>query len=132
MAEKQANTSEAGWALVMEGITSARVDSHRLRKLLGQIKAFVDHSPDKELWHQMSGDILLALPGSLDRLDRSLDRTLYALAKIGEEHLRDRLSVADRAQVEDGVSNPRPFSRGQLKGAERLARLFLEKNLGGK
>ena len=131
MADKQANTSEAGWALVMGGVTSARVDAHRLRKLLSHLQNCVDRSPHRKQWYQMTGDLVMGIPGALERLERSLDRTSYALAKIGEEHLRDRLSISDRAMVEDGVTSPRPWSHSRSKfSAERLARRFLERQLG--
>jgi len=118
MAQKEANSSEAGWALIMEGVASSRVEAHRLQKLLAKAKQLVDQSPHREHVYQVAGDLIMSVPAVVERLERILDRTSYALAIIGEEHLKDRLPLHDRAKVEDGVENSLPWSsRGRSKAS---------------
>ena len=132
MSQKQANTSEAGWALITEGVTAARVDAHRLRKLISQAGALVERSKHKDHFYQVAGDLIMGIPGALERLERALDRTSYALAKIGTDHLKDRLSISDRAMVEDGIQNPRPFPGGSMRrtSVERVARAWEKRQAG--
>ena len=66
----------------------------------------VDASDDRERLYAVAGDVLTGVPTRLDRLDRHLDRTSYALVKIGEEHLREHLPLEDRYKV-DGTSEGR-------------------------
>lgn len=125
MGQKQANSSEAGWALITEGVTAARVDAHRLEKLISLALALVEKSSHKDHLYQVAGDLIMSIPQALQRLERALDRTSYALAKIGEDHLKDRLSLSDRAMVEDGIQNARPFPGGMPHtSAERVARAW--------
>lgn len=133
MSQKQANTSDAGWALITQGVTAARVDAHRLRKLLSQAQNLIEKSPHKDHFYQVAGDLIMGVPGALDRLERALDRTSYALAKIGEDHLKDRLSISDRAMVEDATQNPRPFPGGRMHRSlvQRVARAWEKRQAGG-
>lgn len=132
MSQKQANTSEAGWALITEGVTAARVDAHRLKKLISMAQKLVERSKRKDHLYQVAGDLIMGIPSALERLERALDRTSYALAKIGEDHLKDRLSISDRSMVEDGIRNSRPFPGGHMQhtSAERVARQWAEKRAG--
>ena len=126
MGQKQANTSDAGWALIMEGESAARLDAHRLRKLLTQVENLIAQSNQREHLYQVAGDLIQAFPARLGHLERALDRTSYALAKIGEDHLKDRLPLSDRALVEDGVANAKAFPGGLTRtSAARVAQKFL-------
>lgn len=126
MSQKQANTSDAGWSLITEGVTSARLDAHRLRKLLTQVENLIQHSNQREHLYQVAGDLIQAIPARLSHLERALDRTTYALAKIGEDHLKDRLPLSDRAMVEDGFANANAFPGGKTRySAARVAQKFL-------
>ncbi len=117
-----ANSSQAAWALIMEGVTSARLNAHRLQKLLSMGQTLVEKSTAKDHIYQVAGDLIVGAPGQLERLIVDLDRTAYALAKIGEAHLQDRLPIHDRALVEDGIENS-PFGRARsVNSAARVAR----------
>lgn len=129
---KQANSSAAGWALITEGVTASRVEAHRLRKLLQQSLSLVEVSSEKEHLYQVAGDLIMSIPKALERLERNLDRTSYALAVIGEDHLKDRLSLDDRAQVEDGVEGSKPWGSSSIRkdSVEIVARLYESRSRG--
>lgn len=112
-------STEATWALLAEGVSAARLESHRLRHLLDRWAKMVDASEDRERFYAVAGDILTAVPDRLDRLDRHLDRTNYALTRLGEDHLRDHLPLSDRYQVDEAMAGTKePWLRG---AAARLA-----------
>ena len=132
MDPKQANTSEAGWALITEGTTAARLEAHRLRKLLTQAENLIKRSDHREHLYQLAGDLIMSVPQALGRLERALDRTSYALAKIGEDHLKDRLPISDRALVEDGVTQAKPFpSHRPRTSVERVVRKWQARRSSG-
>ena len=112
MQDRQA--ADASWALVTEGVTAARLDLHALETMLGKFEAVCKHPKYREVTAKLFGDLVKALPETLKSASRSLDRTSYALAKMGEDHLKDRLSLEDRAQVEDGVQSPQHTMRSHL------------------
>jgi len=129
---RDANSSQAGWALITEGVTSARVEAHRLQKLIQIGLRLIEQSSHKDHFYQMAGDLIVGTPKRLDALINDLDRTSYALTKIGEDHLRDRLSITDRALVDDGVQNPKPFGGSRPRtAAERVARRWEARSKGG-
>lgn len=107
---KIANSSQAAWALLTEGVTAARLESHRLRLLLSRALALVNKSPEKEHIQEIAGDIVQGVPGRLDALDRTLDRTAYALSLLGEDHLRERLPLADRHVVDEAMHKSKVLS----------------------
>lgn len=99
---KRAN-SEATWALLTEGVSQARLETHRLRHLCNRAVELVGKSEEKDHLYEVAGDIIKGVPKRLDELERVLDRTSYALSVLGEDHLRDRLSLSDRRLVDDAV-----------------------------
>jgi len=101
---KQAS-SQAAWALLTEGVTQARLDSHRLRHLMSRVIELIEDSEHKEHFYQVAGDIIVAAPTRLDHLDTALDRTSLALAKMGQEFLDSRLSLSDKMLVEEAVQS---------------------------
>lgn len=124
MARKEAGSSQAAWALLTEGVTSARLEAHRLRHLVTRALKLVENSPAKEHLYEVAGDILQATPKRLEALETDLDRTAYALSVIGEDHLRDRLPLADRKIVDESVEKAKPLfgpmlNRSALRVAER-------------
>lgn len=127
MSRKTAASSAATWALLAEGVTSAALEAHRLRHLYNRGRAMVDHSEEKEHLYQIAGDLILGVEQRLDALDRVLDRTSYALSKLGEDHLRDRLPLTDRRLVDDAVEGARNFDSSPRlqKSAQRVARAWL-------
>lgn len=87
----------------MEGVSTARVDLHRLRLLLDRAQAIVDASPHKEQLWQSAGDLIMGIPSKLHDLELSLDRTSYAMVMMGESFLRGRIPLQDRNRVDEGM-----------------------------
>lgn len=102
MNEKNAS-SQAAWALITEGVVSARVEAHRLKLLTQRAKKLVDQSDHKEHLHQVAGDIIFGIPQRLEALEMDLDRTSLALSKMGETFLEARLPLGDKNQVEEAT-----------------------------
>lgn len=85
----------------------------------------VESSDEKEHLYEVAGDLLTAVPNRIDSLARNLDRTSYALSKIGSAHLRARLPLSDRQEVEESVQNTRGMSKAL--SAARVALRWREK-----
>lgn len=118
-------SSQAAWALLTEGVTSARVEAHRLRHLISRAQKLVEESEHREHIHQVAGDLLLAVPQRLDRLEIDLDRTALALSKMGEDFLEARLPLSDKNEVDEAVQSA--FGGGRMRtSVDRLARRWLQ------
>lgn len=127
--DRQAN-SQAGWALVTQGVTEARVQVHRLRHLLNRLISLSRDPRYSEILNRLLGDIISVAPGRVDELEVVLDRTGYALAMMGEEHLKGRLPLKDLTEVEEAIEGSAPFGAPQERSgldADRLARWYLRK-----
>lgn len=109
--EKYAS-SQASWALISHGVTEARVETHRIRHLLYRLSKVSEEPGVREFISKNFGDAIAALPDRIQALEIALDRTMYALAKLGEDHLRNRLPISDRAVVEEGIVGGKPFGGG--------------------
>lgn len=123
-------SSQVSWSLLMEGVTSARVDLHRLHILLDRAQALVDNSVAKEHLWQVAGDLILGIPAKLESVENSLDRTAYAMTKMGEEFLRGRLPLEDRLRVDEGVKSLPPTEKESIQA--RVARRFLHADYDGR
>ena len=108
-------SSQAAWALLTEGVSEARVLTHRVRHMVDRAQAAAAESPDKEAIYRTLGDMLEGAPNRLDDLERVLDRTSYALSKMGEEFLRGRIPLDDRYEVDEAVMAVPGFSPGTRK-----------------
>jgi len=106
---RKANSSQAAWALLTEGVTAARLEAHRLRHLVTRAEAIIAASSEREHINEVAGDIIQGIPARLEVLERHLDRTTYALSKLGEDHLRERLPLSDRKQVDEAVHQAKPL-----------------------
>jgi len=124
MYKKQAS-SQAAWALLMEGVTHARVDAHRLKHMINRAVQLIDASEDKERMYKVAGDIIIGAPKRLEHLEKNLDRTGLALSKMGSEFLSARLPLSDKAMVDEAVESA--FGRPTLKDSDatRLAQRFM-------
>lgn len=122
---KKSASSQAAWALLTEGVTSARVEAHRLRHLISRVQKLVEQSTHREHIEQIAGDILLAVPKRLDHLENDLDRTALALIKMGEEFLDARLPLGDKVRVEEAVMPA--FGGGKMRtSVDKLAQRWLQ------
>ena len=101
--KKESTSSYASWALLSEGVSSARVEAYRLRHLVNRAMVLIEQSVAKDHLYQVAGDIIVGLPERLGRIEQTLDRTSYALAKMGDAHLKQRLPIHDREMVEERI-----------------------------
>lgn len=130
MKNKRAS-SEAAWALLTEGVTSARLEAHRLKHLINRAQKLVAASKYKEHLYQIAGDLIIALPERLGHLERDLDRTSLALAKMGETFLGARLPLSDKNMVEEAVEMAGWVQSPRAKGvAKRVAQRWVQARLG--
>jgi len=120
VSDKKAS-SEAAWALITEGVTSARVEAHRLKHLVNRSLKLVDASEYREHLYQLAGDIISAAPARLLQLEQDLDRTALALSKMGETYLSARLPLGDKTEVEEAVDYAGFVSPGQRRSVDRVA-----------
>lgn len=128
MTQKEAGSSQAAWALLTEGVASARVEAHRLRNHVSRVLKLVEASPAKEHLYEVAGDLILAVPKRLEALEMDLDRTSYALAVLGEDTLRDQLPLSDRKLVDEAVERAKPiFGPGLTKATSRVADAWAQK-----
>lgn len=122
MTNKQ-SSSQAAWALLMEGVTRARVDTHRLRHMINRALSLVESSEEKEHLYQVAGDIIVGIPDRFDQLEIDLDRTSLALSKMGSEFLESRLPLSEKTMVDEAVESA--FGRPNLKDSDKLAKRFV-------
>lgn len=124
--KRKTASSQAAWALLMEGIAAARLEAHRLHHLTGRATALVGASTHKEHIHQVAGDIIQGIPRRLERLETILDRTSYAMTLMGKDFLASRLSISDKTLVEQSVESA--FGGGMRRDsmAARVAARYLQ------
>lgn len=127
MPSKIAGETQVAWALLTEGVAKARLDAHRLRHLLTRAQTLVEKSEAKEHFYQQAGDLLLSIPTRMDALERTLDRTSYALSILGADHLRDRLSMSERSLVDDATFSAKPFGGTSPRSSTIVAYRYLQK-----
>ena len=106
----------------MEGVTQARVEAHRLRLMVDRALALVETSPARDHLWQVGGDLILGLPERMSDLERSLDRTSYALVVMGEDFLRGRIPIDDRYVV-DEATKTHPYSGPRMKEDAQATRV---------
>ena len=111
MSDKNAS-SQAAWALLTCGVSESRVEAHRIRHLVDRLQKMADHPQVGEFVYAILGDVVEGLPARVHALERTLDRTGYALSKMGQDFLKGRIPVSDRTHVEEAV-NSTGFSKDQ-------------------
>jgi hypothetical protein len=124
--KKKATSSYASWALLSEGVSSARVEAYRLRHLVNRAMALIEQSVAKDHLYQVAGDIIMGVPSRLDRIEQTLDRTSYALAKMGDAHLKQRLPIHDREVVEESIQRADLLNPSFSKMSSNVAQRFLD------
>lgn len=102
MKDKKAS-SQAAWALLTEGVTSARLEAHRMKHLIERAVKLVEASEQRDHLYQVAGDIIQALPKRLTALEIDLDRTALALSKMGDEFLSARLPLEDKTMLDEAI-----------------------------
>ena len=112
-----------------EGVSSARVEAHIVRNHVNQmVEAIKEHPEVAEEIFKRCGDNFEAIPKHLSKLERSLDRTNYALISMGSDWYRQRLTHEDREMVDMAAKyNPTPFpSTSKQSSIERVAKMRFE------
>ena len=121
------SSSQVAWALLTEGVTAARLEAHRLRHLVNRGLDLAEKSPAREHIQQVAGDLIIAVPHRLERIESLLDRTTYALAIMGEDFLNSRLTLSDKILVKETVEGAgMPYARQTKPSAKRVVDRYLE------
>ncbi len=115
-------SSQASWALLAQGVNEARVEAHKATVFVNQLVDGLKKTDVEDKVYELAGDTLVALPKTLLTLVQALDRTNYALIKLGDNFYRQRLSQDDRETV-DLTSKYSPIPAA----AKRVATLYLHK-----
>jgi len=124
---KKEASSEATWALLASGVGEARAEALRLRHMVNRGRKLIETSDHRDHFYQMAGDLIVGVPERLDKIEALLDRTSYALVKIGEPFFEGRIPLADRALVEDAVQH----SQGLESLSKRVADRWLAQQTEG-
>ena len=128
--EQKTASSQVAWALLTEGVTLARVESHRLRHLINRATQLVEKSKFEDHIYQVAGDIIEGLPRRLTALEVALDRTALALSKMGDEFLDSRLPLGDKMMVDEAVEAAFGKSRPFRSIEARIVARYLKERLG--
>ena len=138
MSQKRKASSQASWSILSQGVSSARVEAHIVRTHMNQMVEAIKENPQlAEEIYKRCGDNFEALPRHLSKLERSLDRTNYALISMGSDWYRQRLTHEDREMVDMASKyNPTPFpSTSKQSSAKRVAKMrfedFIEDHIDG-
>lgn len=126
---KKKSSSQASWSILSQGVSSARVEAHIVRTHMNQMVEAIKENPQlAEEIYKRCGDNFEALPRHLSKLERSLDRTNYALISMGGDWYRQRLTHEDREMVDMASKyNPTPFpSTSKQSSAKRVAKMRFE------
>lgn len=126
VSQKNAGSSQAAWALLAEGVASARVEAHRLRGQISRAMEIIKVSPERDAVYEAAGDLLIAVPQRVEKMEGILDRTSYALSVLGKDVLRDQLPLSDRKMVDEAVERAKPlFGPNFQKSSRRVADRYL-------
>lgn len=108
---KKKSSSQASWSILSEGVSASRVEAHIVRSHVNQmIDAIKEHPQLAEEIFKRCGDNFEAIPKHLSKMERSLDRTNYALITMGSDWYRQRLTHEDREKVDMASKyNPTPL-----------------------
>lgn len=126
---KKKSSSQASWSILSQGVSSARVEAHIVRTHVNQmVEAIKEHPQLAEEIFKRCGDNFQAIPKHLSKMERSLDRTNYALISMGSDWYRQRLTHEDREMVDMASKyNPTPFpSTSKQSSTKRVARMRFE------
>lgn len=120
-------SSQAAWALLTEGVTHSRIETHRIEHMLNRALRVIEKSPHREYLYQVLGDVIVGLPQRLNTLKMTLDRTGLALSRMGVDFLESRLPLSEKAVVDEAVQAAfgKPSPR-QSRLAQRVADRYLK------
>lgn len=96
------------------------MEAHRLRHLMNRGLKIVETESEERREHlyQVAGDLIEAAPTRLAKLESLLDKTQYALAKMGDDFFSSRLSIDDKTEVSEAIEHSaHPFSKSVKESA---------------
>jgi len=113
--------------VVTEGVTAVRLEVHRLHQMVNRGLKVVEVSGKEDECFEAAGDLIVSIPEKIKEIERLLDRTAYALTKMGEENLRNRLPASDRNFVEETSKGISFLDPDQPRvAAQKLATAYLD------
>jgi len=128
--KQKTSSSQAAWALLTQGVTTARLESHRLRHILSRVLQLVEDSDKKEHLYQVAGDLIMEAPERLQKLEIVLDRTSLALSEMGEDFLSARLPLSEKQLILEAIKPAN--GKGYRESVDRVARKWAEKSGDGR
>lgn len=123
---KKIADNQMEWEVVIEGVTATRLEVHRLHQMLNRALKVIELSGKEEEAFEAAGDLIVSIPEKVKEIERLLDRTSYALAKNGQESLKNRLPASDRNYVEETSKGISFLDPGQSKMAAELVKKYLK------
>lgn len=102
------------WTALMQAISTARVEAHRLRKMFDEVATAARDNKDlaEEVYGEI-GDTLSALPERIRAVEAPLDRASFILIHNMESMLRAGLPISDLTMLDETVKEPgKQASRG--------------------
>jgi len=129
---RRQSSSEAAWSLLTSAVSEARVEAHRLRHLMNRgLKIIEQDTPEqREHLYQLAGDIIEAGPDRLTKLEMLLDKTQFALSKMGEDFFSSRLPLSDKTEVSEALEHSsHPFSKSVRNSVEVVTARYMQADL---
>ena len=129
---RRQSSSEAAWSLLASAVSEARVEAHRLRHLMNRgLKIVEQDTPEqREHLYQLAGDIIEDGPKRLTRLEQLLDKTQFALSKMGEDFFASRLPISDKTEVNEAIEHSaHPFSKSVKDSVNTVAARYMQADL---
>jgi hypothetical protein len=130
MINKKSN-DEISWALITEGVTSAKVEIYRLQQMVHRMLKLVEEADKKDYLYEIAGDLIMNFPDKMKNLERIIDKTSYALSFIGKDSLKTKIPLSDRLWVEDSIKSLPICSPNQIqkfkKSTQKVALRYLRK-----
>lgn len=124
---KKIAENQMEWEVVTEGVTAVRLEVHRLHQMVNRGLKVVEVSGKEDECFEAAGDLIVSIPEKIKEIERLLDRTAYALTKMGEENLRNRLPASDRNFVEETSKGISFLDPDQPRvAAQKLATAYLD------
>lgn len=92
MTRSASTHKEAGIIVYLqEELTDARMRCDQLKKFVDRAVRHISDSPQKDHFYEVAGDLIYGIPDALFRLDKALDATALAAARLDYEELKQSL-----------------------------------------
>jgi len=92
MTRSASTHKEAGIIVYLqEELTDARMRCDQLKKFVDRAVRHISDSPQKDTFYEVAGDLIYGIPDALFRLDKALDATALAAARLDYEELKQSL-----------------------------------------